>query len=426
MSDYFESSGATYPWYDNTTPNASYDATTQKTWVVWESWNGAARTVKVKVFNHVTAVWSLEYTVGVSTLHNDSHGVPSLIRDTLGYWHVLYGAHAAVSPHLQHATTTNPDDPSTWTEQASFNIALTYPHPFMIGADLWITVRFTIAPVKMPLVLYKATLSGAGVPTYSAQQLLADFGNDSRAYQSTSFLRSGVIHITLIQSDYNVTWLRNIYYLRLITATGAIENFDGSVSTAIGSLPITQPALDNSYRLIATNPTGSAAGPSLCFDDSGNPHILYGDGPLGGPITIYHTAYIAGAWTTPFSLGIFTGALSIIPALNNGVTAYMAKNVGFANGGDMWSASRPSGGPWGAPSLFRSAASYALVEPSLVQPTHPNARVIFTEQLQTDDDTTPGIGTLKGWMYGDAGYIGSSGLSAGGFGGGALMRRRRR
>jgi hypothetical protein len=407
MLDHFAADGPTYPFYgDATTPCGVYESSTNKTWVSWEGWTGSARVVRVAVYTHSSGLWSSTFTAGTNTLVDDDHGAPSICRDVNGYWHIFYGAH---NSSLKHAITSSPDDPSTWTDQGTLVADnVTYPHPTMVGSVLYLFARYVLASTDWCLALYKSSSIVNGVITLiPGTTLIADFGNDSRFYQGPHILRGGKIHIVATRANNADTIRQDVYYLVYDPSTGGVANLDGSVTTSSGSLPVNRTTLDASYRiLVQPTVTAHANIPHVCYDAAGDLHLLYIDEPTTGDLGVFHRIYSGGSWNTAIRIGTIPAkdtAFLIVPN-GTGVEAYWSAKQGkrFVNGGDLMRNIRPSGGPWGTATILKAATAYPLGEPTAVLNGVANAKVIFSE---INDSTATEAGTLRGWLYGDSGYV---------------------
>jgi len=425
-NEYFADNGATYSWYTNTFPAAVHDPITNKTWFTWEQPTGVGiqRGDYVRVFNHNTQTWSSIYLACITIATDDSHGVPSLVRDYQGYWHIFHGPHTST---LQHAVTANPDDPTAWNVRPTITPqnGVTYPNPYAVGNKLYVFLRGKLAADDLPLVLLPTASLNNGVETWGTPFTVADYGNisvwpsgqgaGSRWYQGAGFVRNSTeIHFVNTRGSVDgQEFRRDVHYLIYDTVTGNVLNFDRSVTTLAVNLPIVEPDLDNFYRIV-TQPTASGGGniPFLCFDASDNPHVLFSDGPLTGTNNqkLYHVAFVAGAWTTPYQLGTMNTRFSeyaISPVSGGGVVAYWTqRNANFLTdaGGDIWRAFRSAAGVWGSSELFRAVQDgLTYNEPQMVLNGTSQARMIFTQIHQSDAGS--GAGGLKMFCVGDSDYL---------------------
>jgi hypothetical protein len=407
-SPYFAADGATYPWYTNTFSAAVYDPNTNFTWFAWEAWTGSQRAVKVRRFNHAARRWSPAYTVSISPLTNDDHGVPSICRDHQGYWHVFFGAHLSA---LYHSVTVNPDDPSVWTARPAINpnsAGVTYPHPVPIGSAIYLFLRYGDYGVvdDTPLILMKTTALSAGVETWGAAQTICDYGSNTRFYQGPAIDRGGKIHFVGTKADRADTERTDVHYFIYDTSDGSLKNHDESISTASGSLPVSLATMDAAYRVYTSANSGDI--PDLCFDSDGNPHVLYMDGS-GTAWDIYHTALLNGSWTAAVQIGTAHSRYSefcIAQGASGTVQAYWTEDDGaHTDGGNLKTAVRSagSGGSWGSASTAIVAGTKALNEPQQVLSGTSDARMIFAEVAPTSNDAD--AGGLKLYARGDTDFL---------------------
>lgn len=404
--NYFVIDGATYPSYGQTaTPTGVYDVNTNKTWVAYEAIVGGLRVTRVKIYDHEAARWSVAYTVGVSLLTNDDHGAPTIARHSDGRWHVFYGGHVTA---CKHSMTDRPDDPTVWTALSNFGTAISYPRPVLVGSTMYLFVRGESSTRYLSV----ATVTTAGV--VSAFTQLATFTASERWYAGNAFLKPSTtdIHIVGTRGDANTVPLKGVYYLIYKTATGAVTNISGGTSVASGSLPVSSASLDSNFRFVSHAVGSEGSVPNFCFDAAGDPHVVYCNGVTGsGVFDVYHTAYVTGAWTTAQRLGTSWFAYPdacVTKNAGSGVDVYWVqrgRTLFTYAGGDIWKASRTSGGTWGRSAVFRQHHIHALGAPTAVVNETVRLRLTFFENLQVSTDTAAGAGALKGFAYGDSGYV---------------------
>lgn len=408
--DYFTRDGQAWLYSPATTPAAIHDENTNKTWVFWDAWNGELPLrVHVRVYDHTARSWSEIWTAGLSPLTDEEHGVPAACRDADGYWHVFYGSHN--SP-LLHSTTAAPDDPSLFIRRTAVDSdssgTYTYPHPNIVGSNIYLFVRDATDITDFSLVLKKGAVSGGAV-TWDSKLEVAKFGDgNSRWYQGTNVVRGTDIHMLATKAVIADTVRQNVYYLIYDTLTGSVKNFDGSVTVASGSFPLNLATLNASFRVVDQITGGAEGGiPALCFDDADDPHIVYlDDGELK------HITHNGASWSAATVVGAANGhksdGLAVVPGQNGGVEAWWmaASSFGYTRGGDVRRRKRSSGGMWSDAETIRLASStYSLDSLAMVRDCQADARVIFGE---TTSDATIEGGDLKGWMHGENGYVRSA------------------
>lgn len=410
----FATDGCTYPWYTATTPNAVYYSGTNKTWFSWEAWDGSRRIIDVTTFNHTNGLWEPVVRVATTSLIDDDHGVPSMVRDHEGYWHIFYGAHQA---SMKHIVTSGVDDLTMWADQPVLTGTYTYPHPTLIGGALYVFMRAS----ERYLALRKSSALSGGVATWGSEVVIADMdiegSGPARWYGGNHVVIGSKIHMTATRGNEGNTWRRDIYYLVYDTATGNVENIDGSTITAAASLPIGLATLDASYKIVS-QPTAAGTGyiPTMCLDAASRMHILYADGPTNNDdvVDVWHIMRSGSGWTSPHKLGTSRTALSgfaITPSANGSITAYWSQQNGTPawysgsgrrDGGDIWIASRASGGTWAISQMLHAATTFALGEPNLVLNGPSHLRAIWAENNQ---DSAVESGKLRMYAYGDFGFL---------------------
>jgi hypothetical protein len=396
-------------------PSAIYVSSTNKTILSWSSVGVSGdKCIQVAEFDHATNAWSRRYNAGNYTLADDNHGYPGLVRDASGYIHIFFGSHDSD----QHWSSTNsPDDIAAWTQHAPLTTDQTYPHPLLVGSTLYLFLRNgTAFPDNATLSLRTCTPSG-GTGTFTAQADIIDFddGTGGRVYQGEAHVVGTDIHFTCTRSDEIDSFRQHIYYFVYKTTTGAIENHDGSVSVASGSLPISLATADASFRLVAF--AGGSAGkgdvPSLTFDTSGNPHIIYAyNGGSGTAYTLEYITKSAGVWSSPATLAT---VFDIAPGSGLG-TAFVTNYClvpGAAGTVEAWYVDtngsklrriRSASGVWSAAQLILTAGSLKLIGQQAVRDAHPNLRSIFSEVVSgSASDAAAVLG--KRYGYGDSGMV---------------------
>jgi hypothetical protein len=315
--------GATFPFYDATQPSAFYDSVANTTWLAYEAYDfvGLTRALNVHTFNHTTRVWSGPYVALTHPMVDDDHGVPSLCMDHQRYVHIFGGSHNDTPCLTAH--TTNPADPTAWSSTTNLFTG-TYSHPSLVGSALYVFGRDGSADNK--LLLRKTTALSGGVPTYSSNVVIGDFGANTRWYQGQGFVSGTDIHMLATRADAADSKRQDVYYVIYNTLDGSIRNFDGSVTVASGSQPVDLATMNASFRIVDQT-TGATDGtiPQM-ISISGNPHIAYMDGTQGGGYNLIHIAWNGSAWTSPLTVGAFDTSnvlhrydgLCITPSANAG------------------------------------------------------------------------------------------------------------
>lgn len=430
---YFADNVSTYGWYVATTPNAIYDSVGNKTWVAYEGWDGSNRAVYVTVFDHATSTWSARVKAGVSSLHDDDHGVPSMVMDGSGYVHIFYGSH---NQDFLWVKTTSVRNPSAWTTMSNSPSGgqLSYPHPNLYGSQIFVFARSYVGGTapndKYTGVLYKNTTSAWG-----SKITFFDLGSNTRTYFGNFVTdSSGKFHFLITNADLTDTYRRDIFYLIYDPVTGSISNHDGSHVVAEASFPIGLSDANTYFRIYEHDTSGATAAekysgniPSLCLDSNGKPHVVFfnglttGIGYTGGgfeDIDIMYMNKVGASWSTPEIIGNCSQKYdgSSIVALDSGkVQVLMTSDAVSDNsqrGGNMLKRTRAADGTWSATETVKEQAlPYALDAPNVVHNGHSDLRFVFLETAPdysvdsipvSDDDKA---GYQRVFAYGDRGFV---------------------
>jgi len=393
-------------WNMTQSPSALYVASLDKTFVAWCAVGLAGdKASQIAAFDHATETWSRRYNAGNYTLANDDHGHPALCRDADGYFHLFYGSHAST----QHLSSSNaPNDITAWTQHAALSGTQTYPHPVVISGVIYLFLRNDAVSTRRQMLVRTATVA-AGVPTFGASTNIIDFDADSRVYTSEAHVVGSDVHFACTRADGNDTARQHIYYFVYKTATGAVENHDGGVSVASGSLPVSLATANASFRLIDY---GSDKGevPSLAFDSSGNPHIQYiqGSDPT---YSLLHIAKISGAWTSPATVASITDQ---VPGSGTGqgfvdIHGLVAGASGTMQSwyqnddGDKLRRIRSAAGVWAEEELILAADTLRLMGQQAVRDADSSFRSLFSEVSTSSTDAGAVAG--KRYAFGDDGPL---------------------
>jgi hypothetical protein len=414
-AEFYSSKVMNGDWERVQNPSCLYVSSTNKTIVSWMSVGLAGdKCTQVAEFNHNTNTWSRRYNAGNFTLANDNHGFCGLCRDASGYFHIFYGSHDS---NQLWASSNNPDDITGWTQHAPLSGGQTYPHPMLVGSTIFLYLRNgDTFPPNAPMSVRTCT-PVAGVGSFGAQANLINFddGTGSRVYTGECYVIGTDVHFVAMRSDETDVIRQHVYYYVHKTATGALENHDGSFSTPVGSLPVLLASANTNYRLISfgVGTTGQGDVPSLTFDSAGDPHIIYAyNGGSGTTYTLFHIKRTAGVWSAPVSVatvfdiapggGIGTAFVTnycLVPGAGGTVEAWYIN----ANG-DKLRRVRSAAGVWSAAETILVAGSLKLVGQQAVRSAHASFRSVFSEVVggaASDSASVPG----KRYGYGDSGML---------------------
>lgn len=394
-------------WFTALGPSAIYVADTDTTIVSWFSVGSSGyKNAHVAAYDHATDTWSARYIAGNFLLADDDHGQLALCRDADGYIYAFYGSHATAQPW---SISTNPDDITAWTQQPDIANAQTYPHPVFVSGVLYLFSRVDTVTTRRTLAVRTAT-PASGLATFTTFKEIVDFDADSRVYQGEAYAIGSDIHFVCTRANATDTARKHVYYFVYKTATGAIENHDGSVSVASGSQPVSLATANAGFRLFDSG-SGQGEVPSLCFDSSGDPHILFADDGGTGTYELKHIKRTSGTWSSPVTVA---GLTDYVPGSGTGtgfVTTFTA--VAGASGsieawfinaaGDKQRAIRSSSGTWGSVITILAAGAHTLLGNTSVRDASADMRVLFCENSSSSLDS--GAIAAKRYAYGDSGPI---------------------
>lgn len=415
--DYVANDGATVPWIGSglTTP-AFYDATLGKTFMSWEAFVNDARSQQIAIYDHASGYWSDIEGMGVMPIADDSHGSPGIVLDDEDYLHAFYGSH---NTNMRYSSTRwavggAEVEGSHWIIRPEIAGEYTYPHPVMVGDTIYLFMREWLpGSTSAPLVLYKTTALAGGVATWGSEETLVTFSTNSRFYMGDAILNGTDIWIVATNADFNDTARKGVYLFILDTTDGSLRNYDGSLDTAAGSLPIGITISNASHRIFDH---GSNQGeiPAACFDTTGTFHICFLDG-TGTSYAIKHVSITSGVLSSVTTIatikasigsGGFVEVMALVPLAGGEIELWYPEDEAEAwnYGGNMTRRVRSAGGVWGSAETILTATTNALARPSAVVNGHADARVVFTEITQSESDS--GAGGLKVYLWGASGFVG--------------------
>jgi hypothetical protein len=410
-TEFYSSKVLNSDWNMTQSPSAIYVASLNKTFVSWCAVGiGGDKASQVAAFDHATNTWSRRYNAGNYTLADDDHGHPAIVRDASGYIHIFYGSHDSD----QHwSSTNNPDDITSWTQHAPMSGDQTYPHPVLVGSTIYLFLRNGDAFPNNATMSLRTCTPVAGAGTFSAQANLVDFGvaANGRVYTGECHAVGSDVHFICTRSDAADTIRQSIYYFVYKTATGAVENHDGSFSTASGSLPINLTSANTNYRLINFGTDGGEV-PVLQFDTAGDPHVQYIQGTDIGGYTLLHIKRTSGVWSSPATVASITDQVpgsgtgqgfvdihGLVPGAAGTMQSWYQNNAG-----DKLRRVRSSSGVWGSVETIVAAGALRLMGQQAVRDAHASLRSIFSEVVAGASSDAASVNG-KRYGHGDGGLL---------------------
>ena len=267
---------------------AQYDATSGKTFIVWQ---GPKLRPNITYYDHTAGKWGPIVVVSTSALSGDDHGAPQLVLDGSGYIHVFWGTH---NHPIKYAISSSPRDISAWTVQTDVSTNFSYQNPFLIGSNIVLIGRKYYSGAteyRISAITSSGTATGHG---WGSVVDLVEF--DGRMMYPSDYLVVGTdIHFTFWRRAGEVGLSQNIYYAVYDTTTNQLKNAAGTAF----SVPITE-ATGNANFMVFNSGSDEANAPMLWRDSGGNPHIVFIHNNTGaGQVQLKHTRWNGSAWTTP-------------------------------------------------------------------------------------------------------------------------------
>ncbi len=416
----FVQDGASSPWFQTPIgPNSFYVSSTQKTWFCWEGWqtiSGTPQRVVEFTTWHPQNGWTANTVAGTRSLTGDVHGVPACLRDSAGYIYAFYGDH---NSGLKIANSTNPDDPTAWTDTQVLNGTYTFPNPYLVGNSIYL---FTSGPgagtgVQESVTVQIATFSNGTLSFGSRKTLFDSAGAAQNGWLPLgAFAVVGTkIHMVF---DYGTSVgivPSNIYYAIYDTTNGTVCNYSGGTCVAAASQPIGLTSLNANFKIYTCGPCGF---PSLAIDGDGRSHVVVGEG-AGPQVQTHISAIGGGSWSATHTVFSYQYAMDpfdllagpVVNAANgvdiyfgDGLAGYTFPGTDRAAAGNIYKNTRANDGTWSGPVLVRAMqpGRYGMDEPQPTFNASSDVRVIFTE---VSPDYSAVVGTLRGFALGDNGYI---------------------
>lgn len=404
------------PWYALSTTPPIIKASDGKVWAGYQGFdwaNGLGLENKVKVYS--SGAWGSENAALLCDSSTDNHGGPALLETTGGYIQMFGGTH---NGPMRHSVTTTPGNPATFVRQADIGNLYTYPHPTMAAdGNIHLFMRKSVsAETRMPLVLVKSTAMASGVPTWGAEKELINFETDTRYYQGGMVEIGTEVHMLATKADYADTVRRNVYYVIYDKATGTIYNHDKSVSVLVAAQPINLATMNASFRIVDQEGAGTFGQiPSLAITSNGDKHIAYLDGS-GATRSVKVLSIVSGVVGSPVTIDTVANTQSSVclRKMDDGARLELAwaKENAFTypgGGGDIWHATRSSGGVWS--SSVKIAAATKMYAYSSITPVYNGSddmAFAFGEVIGTSTTDVENGYILRAYMYGSSGFVARS------------------
>jgi len=396
--DYFTDGGRGEATYCIISPHGTHYG--DKTFIVWQGVDLDPYAIE---YNHTTETWSSEHKVGTNPLGSDSHGCPSILRDSSGYLHVFYGCHgksgcSGDDCYIQHAKSTNTDDISSWTDKGNIGPSYaTYPNPVLVSSDIYVIFRRMAGSDHFVEAFIKSTDGGEN---WGASTDIIDFGGGYAIYLG-NVEREGTskIHLAWCYLDYSVGKRLNVYHAYLNLSDFHLYSMDG---TDLGTT-ITKDEADT-YCLVYSSGGAATNFPKVRLDSSGTPYIIFVNDDSGAKFK--YTKWNGSSWDTPTVItstdDVFNSHDFYVHSSSN-IELYLIGSGLSGRGGDVekWTF---DGSSWTkvATIISESSQGKPLNNPVFVYNFDSDLKVVFSEAYGGGTDyTTP----QKVFAYGDSGFV---------------------
>lgn len=286
MADFFYGEGMATTFGELTEPQYVVDQERNRVIVVV---HGRDLNPYVVVYNPGSDSWSAPVQVGTSDLSDDDHGVPAISQDDNGFYHVVFGQHSTLTGgDLQHAISTNANDPYSWDSRPNIADLTTYPVFYNVGGDLVIIHRYDQDP--RPTAVHRSTDNGS---TWSRSTLVESFP-DSWNYHYANYRDGDDIHLGIVIRDTAAGIFRDLYHVIYDAGADTLRSVGG---TSL-SKPATTTELNDHCRAIDADGTYSA---NLTLDENGNPHFIVAQ-DVKGTFEWRYVYWDGRAWTSPTTI----------------------------------------------------------------------------------------------------------------------------
>jgi hypothetical protein len=363
-----------------------------KTYITYQG-SGTNDDPYILTYNHTTGLFSASVNIGVNPLANyDRHGAPCMFIDQNGYIHVAWGAH---NSSIQYSVSTNPEDITAWTAQASPATG-SYPQ-FIEFSDHSIYMFFRKTPPS-PKAQYGYIKSTDNGFTWGA------YVNVFERFAYGRFMKGigDTVHCSMNGWDTTQYARFNVYYM-LFDGTNW-KNAAGTNQT----LPVTYTG-----NAIEVYNSGIHWIPMQCNcnDVSNNPYILFTEGAAETEFDTYTwklAKYSSGAWHI-YNLGVTTNSYedyaTAMEFEDTTLVAYITTGGhAAAHGGaiERWT-SPDYGETWAKEQDVKTSDGTLLQQycfPIIIKDHRNSAKVVFAQQKYSSSSWSD-----RGYVWGDSGLL---------------------
>lgn len=409
---------------------ALYASSTNTLWFSWQGYeqvSGTFQTVAELNTCHLDPTqnyclsWTPNVIGGTANLSDDIHDVPSIVRDAAtGCVFMFYANHNTAT---QISYTTTPDNPATMglgTTSLSTGTygAQTFSIGFAIGGKLYVFWNGTGTGTSTQESLKVATATinpSTCAPTFGSATDLVDTGTTSwllAAWNSTQVgtkIAFGLNYAPV----YPTGPVTNVYWVYYDTATGNIDNVDGSTVIAPTSQPVNLTTLNASFIGYTSTDVGAS---SIIVDSAGIARIAVADASVSPPV-LNEVHNSGSGWSSPHTVFTFPvnfpGNLGIVANASGGADVYFTDGscaicqVYAVGAGNLYRNSVTTGNVWGSNTFIAASGAYPYFGIYRVHNAPPGARVTFSQASPLNSGTNAQViaGNLRSYGFGDNGFL---------------------
>lgn len=284
---YFASNGIGEPTYSTNQPAAVYDSSVDTTFVTYQ---GTDLNPYATAYDHSSGSWEPNTQAGSKPLVDDNHGVPAICVDDDGYLHIFYGCH---NDPIQYSRSTNPHDPTDWTEMSALYDEATYTKPVVVDGTIYLFYRWGDTQSHRPERVITSSDNG---DTWNSPADVIDFP-DRSLYTGDVWPDGTDIHIVWGHAPNPQLERYDVYHAIYDTTDDTVKTMDG---TNHGST-LTRSEADN-YALVYDSGDVVTIVPRVRIDSNGHPHIIWNrntGSSTSGKWTYEYCRWDGSGWTTP-------------------------------------------------------------------------------------------------------------------------------
>lgn len=413
-ANYFADNGVDQPSNWIAYPNSAYRS--GKTFVAWQGDENYS--MYVNAYDHTLEAWGTAKRVVNGATENpvtgDGHGSPALLIDANGFLHLFCCSHDTA---IQHYKSNAILDHNAWTEKPELTGALTYPHPALVGNDIYVLYR-TIGLPNGPWAYRRSTDGGE---TFGSSTTYLDFSaTGGTAYVGGTEVRADQIHQFFVWHRNTDSERYNAYEIWLNTTDG---NVYCGPELPVSQGPVIIKAEADAGSCIVTSTFGLDLNTNfggVHLDSNGKAYVMWRIQPSPGlPDQTAYQVWFAnstasGTWS-PQTLVVWTDNWQnfhdfIVNSPAN-LEAYIITNTTGAGaafeGGDLqrWTL---SGGTWTLAEIVLREASSGKPLDAPVIPTnhHPDFEVFFNQRhFDVQGDPIAGAANARLYAFGNRGFL---------------------